>query len=104
MIEDSRETPSALPQACDAWERIKYLGDTNKFESAQLILYRSASEPAFREVLEREARALTQIGNSHLLRHHERNQTPVIDVDHADYLYHRLFAMLELVIRRNAPR
>lgn len=113
MLEESRTKFSdpdplvrreALERLCDAWERIKSLGDTNKAESVQLILDRSASEPAFREVLEREARALTQIGNSHFLRHHERNQTPVIDVDHVDYLYHRLFAMVELVIRRNAPR
>ncbi|MCU7369993.1 hypothetical protein PEC18_03695 [Paucibacter sp. O1-1] len=94
----------ALERLFDAWERIKSLADTNKAKSIQLILDRSASEPAFREALEKEARELTQIGNTHLLRHHERNQTPVIDVDHVDYLYHRLFALVELVIRRNSPR
>jgi hypothetical protein len=113
MLEESRTKFSdpdplirreALERLFDAWERIKSLADTNKAKSVQLILDRSASEPAFREVLEKEARELTQVGNGHLLRHHERNQTPVIDVDHVDYLYHRLFAMIELVIRRNAPR
>lgn len=113
MLEESRTKFSdpdplirreALERLFDAWERIKSLADANKAKSVQLILDRSASEPAFREVLEKEARELTQVGNGHLLRHHERNQTPVIDVDHVDYLYHRLFAMVELVIRRNAPR
>jgi len=94
----------ALERLFDAWERIKSLADANKARSVQLILDRCASEPAFREVLEKEARELTQIGNGHLLRHHERNQTPVIDVDHVDCLYHRLFALVELVIRRNSPR
>lgn len=113
MLEESRTKFSdpdpltrreALERLCDAWERIKSLADTNKAKSVQLTLDRSASEPAFREVLEKEGRELTQLGNGHLLRHHERNQTPVIDIDHVDYLYHRLFAMVELVIRRNAPR
>ncbi|MBR8360577.1 hypothetical protein KDW10_24955 [Burkholderia vietnamiensis] len=113
MLEESRAKFSdpdplirreALERLFDSWERIKSLADTNKSKSIQLILDRTASEPAFRELLEKEARELTQIGNSHLLRHHEVSQTPVIDVEHVDYLYHRLFALVELVIRKNAPR
>jgi hypothetical protein len=114
MLEESRTKFSdpnplirreALEWLFDSWERIKSLAGANKAKSVQLILDRAAAaQPAFREILEKEARDLTQIGNSHLLRHHETNQTPVIDVDHVDYLYHRLFAMVELVIHRNAPR
>lgn len=113
MLEESRTKFSdpdplirreALERLFDAWERIKSLADVNKATSVQLILDQSASEPAFRAVLEKEARELREISNNHLLRHHEVNQTPVIDVEHIDYLYHRLFAMVELVIRRNTPR
>ena len=113
MLEESRTKFSdpdplirreALERLFDSWERIKSLADANKSQSIQLILDRTATEPAFRDLLEKEARELTQIGNSHLLRHHEVSQTPVIDVEHVDYLYHRLFAMIELVIRRYAPR
>lgn len=113
MLEESRTKFSdpdplirreALERLFDSWERIKSLADANKAKSVQLMLDRAASQRAFREILEKEARDLTQIGNTHLLRHHETNQTPVIDVDHVDHLYHRLFAMVELVIRRNAPR
>jgi hypothetical protein len=94
----------ALERLFDSWERIKSFADANKLKSIQLILDRSATEPAFREILEKEARELTQIGNSYLLRHHEVSQTPVIEVEHVDYLYHRLFAMVELIIRKNAAR
>lgn len=113
MLEESRTKFSdpdplvrreALERLFDSWERIKSLGDANKAKSIKLILDRTASEPAFRDLLEREARELTQIGNSHLLRHHEVSQTPVIDVEYVDYLYHRLFALVHLVIRKNAPR
>jgi hypothetical protein len=93
----------ALERLFDCWERIKSLADTNKKNSIKIILDKTSSEPAFRAVLEREARELTEIGNSHLLRHHETSQTPVVDLQHVDYLYHRLFSIVELIIRKNSP-
>lgn len=111
MLEESRAKFSdpdplirreALERLFDSWERIKSLADANKSKSIRLILDRTASAPVFRELVEKEARELTQIGNGHLLRHHEVSQTPVVDVEHVDYLYHRLFALVALVIRRNA--
>ncbi|MCO6055782.1 hypothetical protein NG726_03735 [Pseudomonas sp. MOB-449] len=112
MLEESRVKFSdpnplmrreALERLFDSWERIKSMADTDKAKSIKKILDRCATEPEFREVLEKEARELTSIGNSHLLRHHEVRQTPVIDVLHVDYLYHRLFALVEFVIRKNVP-
>ena len=95
----------ALERLFDSWERIKSLAHTtNKAKSIELILDRAAPDPAFREVLEKESRELTNIGNSHLLRHHELAQSPVVDAWHVDYLFHRLFAMVELVIRKNSPQ
>ena len=88
----------------DSWERMKSLHDPNdKKKSVAMMLDRCASEPAVRQLLDEEAKALTDIGNSFLLRHQEVRQTPVIAVDHIDHLYHRLFAMVELVVRRNSP-
>lgn len=113
MLEESRQKFSSpdplirregLERLIDSWERIKTLADADKAVSIKRILDASATEPAFRELLESESRELTRIGNSHLLRHHERNQTPVIDAQHVDYLFHRLFALVELVIRKNSPR
>lgn len=94
----------ALERLFDSWERIKTLADANKARSAKLVLDRASPEPAFRQLLEKEALELREIGNSYLLRHHERSQTPVIDTDHVDYLFHRLFSLVDLVIRKNAPR
>lgn len=94
----------ALERLFDSWERIKTMADNNKSKSAKLVLDRASPEPAFRQLLEKEALELREIGNSYLLRHHERSQTPVIDTDHVDYLFHRLFSLVDLVIRKNAPR
>jgi hypothetical protein len=33
----------------------------------------------------------------------EKTQKPVFDSDHVDYLYFRLFALITLLIRKNAP-
>lgn len=43
---------------------------------------------------------LADIGNSHLIRHSDVRQVPVIDIDRVDYLFHRLFAMIQLMLRK----
>lgn len=93
----------ALERLWDAWERLKSLADPqDKKRSVQKILDAVTSEPNLRARLEAEARELNDIGNSHLIRHYEVQQVPVIDVDHVDYLFHRLFAMIQLLLRKKA--
>ena len=91
----------ALERLWDAWERLKSLADpSDKKRSIKIILDAVAVEPSLRSRLEAEAMELTSIGNSHLIRHSEVNQVAVIDVDHVDYLFHRLFAMIQLMLRK----
>ncbi len=93
----------ALERLWDAWERLKSLADpTDKKRSVKLILDATAQEPSLRARLEEEAVELNSIGNSHLIRHAEVSQVPVIDVDHVDYLFHRLFAMIQLMLRKKS--
>ena len=91
----------ALERLWDAWERLKSLADPgDKKRSIKIILDATATEPSLRARLEGEATELNSIGNSHLIRHSEVNQVPVIDVDQVDYLFHRLFAMIQLILRK----
>jgi hypothetical protein len=91
----------ALERLWDAWERLKSLAaPDDKKRSIKIILDAVTAEPSFRARLESEAIELTAIGNSHLIRHSEINQVAVIDVDHVDYLFHRLFAMIQLMLRK----
>jgi hypothetical protein len=91
----------ALERLWDAWERLKSLADpADKKRSVKIILDAAAAEQLLRARLEEEAKELTAIGNSHLIRHSEVNQVPVIDVDQVDYLFHRLFAMIQLLLRK----
>lgn len=91
----------ALERLWDAWERLKSLADPgDKKRSIKIILDSIAQEPSLRARLEEEAAELNSIGNSHLIRHSEVSQVPVIDVDHVDYFFHRLFAMIQLMLRK----
>ena len=91
----------ALERLRDGWERLKSIaGPGDKKRSIKIILDATAAEPSLRARLEGEATELNSIGNSHLIRHSEVNQVPVIDVDQVDYLFHRLFAMIQLVLRK----
>lgn len=91
----------ALERLWDGWERLKSLADPgDKKRSIKIILDATAAEPSLLARLEGEATELNSIGNSHLIRHSEVNQVPVIDVDQVDYLFHRLFAMIQLVLRK----
>ncbi len=91
----------ALERLWDAWERLKSLADpSDKKRSVKIILDAVTPVPSLRERLEIEATELNSIGNSHLIRHSEICQVPVIDVDQVDYLFHRLFAMIQLMLRK----
>lgn len=89
-----------LERLWDAWERLKSLAHVDKRRSVEIMLQAVAPEPAFRMRLEADAKQLTEIGNSHLIRHHEQAQIAVTDADQIDYLFHRLFALITLLLRK----
>lgn len=92
----------ALEKLWDAWERVKTLeipGDKNKKASASQLLDKAATESNFRGLLEQEANTLTGVGNDFQIRHSETYKTPIQVNEHVDYLFHRLFALIRLVLR-----
>lgn len=92
----------ALESLWDAWERLKTLGDgSDKKTQITSLLDQTAgsSSPKFREALEMEANKLTKIGNNFLIRHSERNQEPLVRSEHVDYLFHRLFAFIQMILK-----
>jgi len=94
-----RESLEAL---WDAWERIKSLElPADKGESTKRILDKGSGEPNFRQVLEDEARILTAIGNGFMIRHAEVGKTPIADDEHVDFLFHRLFALIRLLLKKS---
>lgn len=99
---DERVRREALEKVWDAWERIKTLeAGPDKKASAAAILDRTAgsSSSEVRQMLEAEARELSRIGNRFQIRHTETTQERLTSSDQVDYLFHRLFALIRLILR-----
>lgn len=109
MLEESRQKflnpelqirREALERLWDCWERLKSQADPNDKKAAvAILLERAASDMHFRALLEKEARELTEIGNSFHIRHSEVSQTPLKLSPHIDYLFQRLFSLVLLLLR-----
>lgn len=89
----------SLEKLWDAWERLKTI-ETGKDKKASTanILDRAATEPVFRELLEREALQLTDIGNKFMIRHSEVGKILITESKQVDYLFQRLHAAIWLLL------
>ena len=96
---DQLTREEAVEKLWDAWERLKTLEPAkDKKAATALLLDKVSTEPRFRELLESDARSLTDAGNQFLIRHKETSQTPLLDPAHGEYLFHRLFALIWLIL------
>lgn len=92
----------ALEALWDAWERVKTIGHGGgKQVQASVMLDHAAasSNSKFRQMLEREAKELTTAGNTLQIRHSEMNQERIPSSNQIDYLFYRLFSLINLVNR-----
>lgn len=89
----------AIEKLWDAWERLKSLEVTeNKRMSVEALLVRASSDPSFRDHLNREMKALTEIGNVFHIRHFETDRLPLTQPEQFDYLFHRLYALMHFLL------
>ena len=97
---DAKVRRESLEKLWDAWERLKSIENpNNKKDSTTKLLDRACIEPRFRDVLEVEARMLTNIGNDFMIRHTEVNKVLIANEEQVDYLFHKMFAMIRLLLR-----
>lgn len=85
-----------------AWERLKTLGegsDKKKQITETLNRVSGNDSPEFREALEKEAGELTWIGNELMIRHSEVGKEPLAKDEHVDYLFHRLFSLIWMILK-----
>ena len=96
-IEDRR---NGLEKLWDAFERIKTLEPgTEKRAQATALLDKAVQAPRFRSFLETEAKELTTIGNTLQIRHFEKTQEKLERPEEVDYLFHRMFSFVRLLLR-----
>ena len=90
----------ALEKLWDAWERLKTLETgTDKKAQVKKLLDQASGETHFRTLLETEAKALTDVGNNFLIRHSETNRVEISSAHHVDYLFHRLFSLIWMLLK-----
>ena len=91
----------ALEKLWDAWERLKTVDVDDKKLGSQKMLDEAAgsNQSKFRALLEREARSLTDAGNSLRIRHSETVQERLETSEHVDYMFHRMFALINLILK-----
>jgi len=109
LLETSREKflnrsleirKEGLEKLWDAWERLKTIEPgKDKKAQATAILDKAAGEPVLRQHLEEEAHKLTTIGNGLMIRHTEVGKPPIAESAQVDYLFHRMFALILLLLK-----
>ena len=79
--------------------QISYSSSLNIFAVVAGMLVKVAPEPNFRARLDQEARELTRIGNNFRIRHSETSQRPLQLDEHVDYLFHRMFSLISMMLK-----
>lgn len=91
----------AIEKLWDVWERLKTLEPgTDKKKQIEALLMRAIPQAEFRERVNQEAIALTNIGNDFGIRHTETNKIIISEPEFLDYLFHRLFTLIQMLLRR----
>ena len=99
---DPEKRREALEHLWDAWEKLRSLdGQGGVSQRAAAMLNRAAgpASPKFNEVLDKEADKLYKIGNQLSIRHRNMNQERIAKSEHVDYLFHRLFSLIQMILR-----
>ena len=90
----------ALEKLWDAWERLKNLYDIDKKQSTNIIISKFNENAVFSELIEKEMRQITEIGNTYRIRHSEPRQATLSSHDQIDYLFHRCLATINIILKR----
>lgn len=99
---DFRTRYDALKDLWDAFERLKTLEPPriDKRQSSAALIARVSDEPKIRDMLDAEMRIeLDGFGNGFFIRHANATQVTLQSTEEIDYLFHRLFAVIRLLLR-----
>lgn len=91
----------ALEKLWDAWEKLKTIepGKSTK-KRVEALLSKAVPDQCFRAEIDSEANNLWKIGNDYSIRHHNTAQKALPESEYVDYLFHRMFALIWLLLKR----
>ena len=99
MSTDAETRAEGLEKLWDAWERLKTSVSSDKKSTTAKLLEQAVPEQKLRDQVEEEAKSLNYIGNNFMIRHTETNKPRIERPEQVDYLFHRMFALLYLLLR-----
>lgn len=90
----------AIEALWDSFERLKTLEDpSNKKKSAEAMISMATPSDHAKAMIEAEMKALTEIGNTWRIRHHEVGKTELGEGNHLrDYLFLRMFSVIRFLL------
>lgn len=91
----------AVEKIWDALERLKtyYIGLDKKESVSRIVSDMAGGQDEFASLFNDEFKALTAIGNSFRIRHHETSKTDIADIRHYDYLFNRCLSLIAAAIQ-----
>lgn len=93
----------AVEKLWDAFERLKsyYNPSLNKKKSAEKIIEDiSFGNEEIKNMFDSEFKALTEIGNSYRIRHHEKDKIDIINDLHYEYFYKRCLSLISVLLNK----
>jgi hypothetical protein len=95
---------NAVEKLWDSFERIKTLNLVDKKKSIVMLLEQATEDKLFRDHINNEMGALTEIGNKFQIRHFETDKLP-LNQKQLEYLFHRLYSLMRfLLLARNETK
>lgn len=89
----------AVEKLWDAWERLKTIEDpSDKKASIGKLFDKATTNSMFKDALNSEALALTNIGNNFMIRHTEIGKVPIESSQQVDYLFQRMFSLIYFLL------
>ena len=100
MNPEFSERKIALDKIWDAFERMKtYYIEKNKKQSVEELIQLVANKNSgIEQLINDEAKALTNIGNTFQIRHFETDKIEITDNKHIDYLFYRMISLIHLFL------
>jgi hypothetical protein len=91
----------AVEKIWDALERLKtyYITLDKKHSAAKIVNDMAHGQAEFTDLFNAEFKALTDIGNSFRIRHHETDKIDITDTRHYDYFFNRCLSLIALAIQ-----
>ncbi|MGN1381624.1 MAG: AbiJ-NTD4 domain-containing protein [Eubacterium sp.] len=101
MLPNPQAHYDAVEKIWDALERLKtYYVDLDKKNSVNKIINQmSGGDPTYEELIDKEFKTLTNIGNKFCIRHHETNKIEISDPRYCDYFFNRCLSLIALAIQ-----